>query len=318
MSVVEYLWDTWSTVALQLLPIKHGFGQQLVERAGLSSFSPFDLMLTVGLLFIVYIIYRNVKDASREKKRFLEVYPQTKLELEESIRKLHALADKIDKVHRGCSITQVLAKTTGAASGALTAIGLTLAPVSAGLSLGLSATGLGLGAAAAVTSVSTTIVEKVSTALVEAEASELLPRSDDTENDIKSIDTGEDITEFVKKNIPRLFSVFMKSFHLWEVMKKNIDVIKMTKANPCLNAKSTKEEDKAFEGTFLAMTNWGWIITAITESDSLMQDIVSITEDPKHFQEGAKAEFVKKLRQQAQNLEQKLQELIRVHDILTQ
>ncbi|XP_050001124.1 apolipoprotein L3-like [Alexandromys fortis] len=320
MSVVEYLWDTRNTEALQVLPTKEESGIQLVERAGLSSFSRFDLMLAVGLLLIVYIIYRKVKDASREKERFLEVYPQMKQEFEERIRKLHALADKIDKVHKGCSTAQVVAKSTSAASGVLTTIGLTLAPVTAGFSLGLSATGVGLGAAAAVMSVSTTIVEKVSTASVEAEASEFLSRSNGTENDIKSNNTGEDIAEVVKKKIPRLFSVFMKSFQLLEVMKKNIDTIKMTKASPHLakNAKSTKEEEKAFEGTFLAMTNWSWIITAITASDSLMQDIVSITEDPKHFQKGAKADFVKKLRQQAQDLEQKLQELIRVHDILTQ
>ncbi|KAH0518918.1 Apolipoprotein L3 [Microtus ochrogaster] len=235
-----------------------------------------------------------------------------KQELEESIRKLHALADKIDKVHRGCSITQVVAKTTSAASEVLTDIGLALAPVSAGVSLGLSDTGLGLGAAAAVTSVSTTIVEKVSTASLEAEARELLKKSNDTENDIETNDTGEDSTKFVKKNIPRLFSVFMKSFPLLKVMKKNIDAI------PRLYAKSTKEEEKAFEGTDLAMTNWDWIITAIRASDSLMQVIVIITEDPKHLQEGTKAEFAAKLRQQAQDLEQKLQELIQVYDILTQ
>ncbi|XP_075815902.1 apolipoprotein L2-like isoform X2 [Microtus pennsylvanicus] len=354
MSVVDYLWDTRNTEALQGLPTKEESGIQLVERAGLSSFSPFNLMLAVGLLFIVYITYRKVKDAShkahgettvdtevadeekhqkalQEKKRFLEVYPRVKLELEERIRKLHALADKIDKVHRDCTITQVVASSTGAVSGVLTVLGIALAPVTAGVSLGLSATGLGLGAAAAVTSVSTTIVEKVSTASVEAEASELLPRSNDTENDIKSNDTEKVIKEVVEKNTPKLFSVFMKSSKNLEGMKKNIDAIKLTKASPRLtnsakrlmttgkvSARSTRQVKKAFGGTALAMTKGARIMGAATAGLSLVLDVVSLIEESNHLQEGAKAESAAKLRQKAQELEQKLQELIWVHDILTQ
>ncbi|KAM7317264.1 hypothetical protein ACRRTK_023566 [Alexandromys fortis] len=273
----------------------------------------------------------KLKDASPEKKRFLEVYPRVKRELEESIRKLHALADKIDKVHRDCTITQVVASSTGAASGVMTILGLALAPVTAGVSLGLSATGLGLGAAAAVTSVSTTIVEAVSTASVEAEASELLPRSNDTENNIKSTDTKKDIKEVLENNTPKLFSVFMNSSRNLEGMRKNIDAIKLTKASPRLtntakrlmttgkvSARSTRQVEKAFGGTALAMTKGARIMGAATAGLTLVLDVVSLIEDSKHLHEGAKAESAEKLRQKAQELEQKLEELIRVHDILTQ
>ncbi|XP_038198390.1 apolipoprotein L2-like isoform X2 [Arvicola amphibius] len=354
MSVVEYLWDTRNTEALQVLPTKEESGIQLVERAGLSSFSLFNLMLAVGLWFIVYIIFRKVKDASheahgettvdtevadeeklqkalQEKKRFLKVYPQVKRELEERIRKLHALADKIDKVHRGCTITQVVANSTGAVSGVMTVLGLTLAPVTAGVSLGLSATGLGLGAAAAVTSVSATIVEKVSTASVEAEASQLLPRSNDTEKDIKSNNTEKVIKEVLEKNTPRLISVSKNSFQNLEGIKKNIDAIKLTKASPRLansakrlmttgkvSAQSTRQVKKAFGGTALAMTKGARIMGAATAGLALVLDVVSLIEDSKHLQQGTKAESATKLRQQAQDMEQKLQELIRVHDSLNQ
>ncbi|XP_005354320.1 apolipoprotein L6-like [Microtus ochrogaster] len=267
-------------------------------------------------------LIEKVKDASREKERFLEVYPQMKRELEESIRKLHALADMIDKVYRGYTITQVLASSTGAVSGFLTILGLALAPVSAGFSVGLSATGLGLGAAAAVMSVSATIVEKVSMVFVEAEASELLPRNKDTE---------ENIQDSLKEITTRLVSVSKKFVNTVDDIKKNIDAIKLTKANPCLankakrlmttgklSAKSTKQVMKAFGGTALAMTKRARIMGAATAGHSLALDIVSIVKDTKHLQEGAKAEFGAKLRQQARDLEQKLQELIRVHDSLTQ
>ncbi|CAO2601818.1 Apolipoprotein L3 [Lemmus lemmus] len=258
----------------------------------------------------------------QEKKRFLEVYSQVKLELEERIRKLHALADKIDKVHRDCTVTQVVANSTGAVSGVLTILGLALAPVTAGVSLGLSATGLGLGAAAAVTSVSTTIVEAVSTASVEAEASKLLPRNNDTEKVIK---------EVLEKSTPRLISVSKNSFRNLEVMKKNIDAIKLTKASPRLansakrlmttgkvSARSTRQVKKAFGGTALAMTKGARIMGAATAGLTLVLDVVSLIEDSNHLQEGAKAESAEKLRQHAQDLEQKLQELIWVHDSLTQ
>nr|XP_048310825.1 apolipoprotein L3-like [Myodes glareolus] len=303
------------------------------EKSGLGakwdgerSFQTLFLTELVGLS-----LYRKVKDAPREKERFLEVYPQVKQELEESIRKLHALADKIDKVHRDCTITQVVASSTSAVSGVLTILGLTLAPVTAGVSLGLSATGMGLGAAAAVTSVSTTIVEKVSTASVEAEASQLLPRSNDTENDIKSNNTEKDIKEIVEKSTPRLISVFKKSSRDLEVMKKNIDAIKITKVSPRLannakrlmttgkvSAKSTTQVKKVFGGTALAMTKGARIMGVATAGLSLVTDVFSLIEDSKHLHEGAKAESAAKLRQQAKDMEQKLQELIRVHDILTQ
>ena len=114
------------------------------------------------------------------KERFLDAYPRVKLELEESIRMLHALADKVDKVHRDCTISRVVASSSSAVSGVLTILGLSLAPVTAGVSLALSATGLGLGAAATVTSVSTSIVEKVSVVSAEAKASKLVPTNKDT------------------------------------------------------------------------------------------------------------------------------------------
>ncbi|XP_057648227.1 apolipoprotein L6-like [Chionomys nivalis] len=353
-SVVEDLWDTRNTEVLQVLPTKEESEIQLVERAGLSSFSPFNLMLAGGLLLIVYIIFRKVKDASheahgettvdtevadeeklqkalQEKKRFLEVYPQMKQELEERIRKLHTLADKIDKVHKGCTITQVVAKSTCAVSGVLTILGLTLAPVTAGFSLGLLASGLGLWGAAAVTSASAKIVEEVNMELAEAEASQLLPRSNNTENDIKSNNTEKDITESLEKITSRLVSVSKQFVKNVDDIKKNIDAIKLEKASPRLankakrlmttgkvSAKSTKEVKKAFGGTVLAMTKRARIMGAATAGHSLALDIVSIIKDTKHLQNGAKAESAAKLRQQAQELEQKLQELIQVHDILTQ
>ncbi|XP_028634685.1 apolipoprotein L2-like [Grammomys surdaster] len=256
------------------------------------------------------------------KQRFLDVYPRVKLELEERIRKLHALADKVDKVHRDCTISQVVASSTAAVSGVLTILGLTLAPVTAGVSLALSATGLGLGTAAAVTSVSTSIVEKVSVVSAEAEASKLVPTNKDTVKEIKDI---------LDQGGPRLVSLSKNSFKNLENIKKNIQAIKLAKANPhlAINAKrlmttgmisagKTKQVQKAFGGTALAMRKGARITGAATAGIFFLLDVIKLVEDSKHLHEGAKSESAAELRQQAWDFEQKLQELKQVHDTLMQ
>ncbi|XP_027259712.1 apolipoprotein L2-like isoform X3 [Cricetulus griseus] len=358
-NVFLYLLDTRSTEDLKLLLTEEELWKQLVEGTGLSREE--EMFLHEALSKIIAdpdveyedelqndlqgkterdkedalsealgdtIVNSDVDDechlqrALEENKWFLDVYPQVKLELEQHIRKLHDLADKVDKVHRDCTITQVVASSTSAVSSILTILGIALAPVTAGVSLGLSATGLGLGAAAAVTSVSTSIVEKVSTALVEAEASQLVPTNKDTANAIK---------EILEKSTPRLVSVSKNSFQNLKVIKKNMDAIKLAKANPHLannakrlmttgtvSAQKTKQVQKAFGGTALAMTKRARIMGAATAGLSLVLDVVSLVEDSKHLHEGAKAESAAELRKQARDLEQKLQELIQVHDSLTQ
>ncbi|KAK7795643.1 hypothetical protein U0070_003274 [Myodes glareolus] len=311
-SVVQYLLDTRSTEALQFLLTKEEAWKQLEEEASL-----WEALAEI-------IPDPNVEDEDelqndrQERKSFLDACPQVKQELKERIRKLHALADKIDKVYRGCTITQVVAISTGAVTGVLTILGLALAPAMAEFSLGLSATALGLGAAAAVTSVSATIVEKVSTASAEAEASELLSVSKDTVKAIK---------EVVEKSAPRLVSVFKNSFRNLEVIKKSIAspaLPKPAKPRLAINAKylintgSTKQVEKTFGGTALAMIKGAWITGAATAGFFLALDVVSIIVDSKHLQKGAKAESAAKLRQQAQDQEHKLQELIWVHYSLTQ
>lgn len=105
-----------------------------------------------------------------DRRRFLKKFPWVKQQLEEFIVKLHELADKVEKVHKGCTISNVMAHSTGAVSSILTIVGLALAPVTMGASVVLLGTGIGLGAAAAVTGVSTSIFEHVNRSSAETEA----------------------------------------------------------------------------------------------------------------------------------------------------
>ena len=103
----------------------------------------------------------------------MKEFPQVKQELKENIKKLRELAYNVDKVHRDCTISNVVASSTSIASGTLSILGLVLAPFMVGLSLGLSATGIGLGAASDVTGISTMVVENVKLSSAETQASHL-------------------------------------------------------------------------------------------------------------------------------------------------
>nr|XP_005909742.1 PREDICTED: apolipoprotein L3-like [Bos mutus] len=109
-----------------------------------------------------------------DRRRFLNKFPRVKRQLEEFIGKFHELADKVEKVHKGCTISNVMAHSTGAVSSILTIVGLALTPVTMGASLALLATGIGLGSAAGVTSVSTSIIERVKRSSAETEASRMM------------------------------------------------------------------------------------------------------------------------------------------------
>lgn len=261
-------------------------------------------------------------DALWHKESFLEAYPRVKLELEEHIRRLHALADKVDKVHRDCTISQVVAGSSSAVSGVLTILGLTLAPVTAGVSLALSATGLGLGAAAAVTSVSTVIVEKVNVVSAKAEASKLVSTNKDTMEDIKDV---------LGESGHRLLSVSTNSIQNIKGIQKSISAIQQAKVNPSLVTKAQRlmttgktstqtieQVKEAFGGTALAMTKGARIVGAAATGFFLLLDVVSLVHDSKHLHEGAKSQSAAELRQQARNLELKLEELQQVHDSLIQ
>ncbi|CAO2601820.1 Apolipoprotein L3 [Lemmus lemmus] len=246
------------------------------------------------------------------RKRFLKAFPHLKAEVEEHIRQLHALADHTEEVHRGCAISSVVADSFSTFSDMLDLLGLFLAPVTAEGSLMLSATGLGLGVAATVTNVATSIVEEASGFLDKVEAG----HHDSTGMDV--LEAGATVARIASK-FPQAARDITKDL---EALEQHMDALRLVRANPHLegkvSARSTRQVKKAFGGTALAMTKGARIMGAATAGLTLVLDVVSLIEDSNHLQEGAKAESAEKLRQHAQDLEQKLQELIWVHDSLTQ
>ncbi|XP_008841295.1 apolipoprotein L3 isoform X2 [Nannospalax galili] len=321
--LIEHLLDTWSTEDMQLLLTEGKAWKTLVAKADLPREQEDALRESLSEL----IANADVEEKDRlqndlwDKENFLNDYPRVKLELEELIRKLYTLADKIDKVHRDCTISNIVAHYTSAASGVLTILGFALAPVTAGVSLMLSATGMGLGAVADVTKVSTGIMDYSTRLSAEAKASHLVSIRKDTVKDIKGDDS----------NINKVVSLSKNCFQTLQRIEKNIHAIQLAKDNPHLaanakhlmttgriSARSTKQVQKAFGGTALAMTRGARIMGAATAGVFLLMDVVSLVKESKHLQEGAKAESAAELRRQAWDLEQKLQKLTWLYECLTQ
>ncbi|XP_012880263.1 PREDICTED: apolipoprotein L2-like [Dipodomys ordii] len=317
--VIEYLQDTVSREELQLLLMDDDAWEAVVTKAKLSREEADELRATLKMLTEDVEEEDELQDL-QDRKRFLDEFPRVKEELEERIKKLRALADKVDKVHRDCTISHVVAGSTGVVSGVLTILGLALAPVTAGVSLVLSATGMGLGTAATVTSVATSLVDTSTKRSAEAEASSLLSTKMDMEK------VSNDVLAEVK---PRVISITKKCFQDLPRLQKNIEAIRLAKANPRLaasakrlmtagtiSARNTRKVQKAFGGTALAMTKGARIMGAATAGIFLLMDVVNLVNESTHLHLGAKTESAEELRRQALELEKKLEELMQVHESL--
>ncbi|XP_006890292.1 PREDICTED: apolipoprotein L2-like [Elephantulus edwardii] len=253
-------------------------------------------------------------------EKFLSEFPQMKMELEKCVRELHALADKIQKTHRDCTISNVVASSTGVISGVLTITGLALAPLTAGVSLGLMATGMGLGTAAAVTSVSATIVDHSVHLSAKAKASKLVSTDNNTQ---------EEIVKAVGQNTDKLVSITRTCIKDTRVIEKNINAFKLAKANPRLAANARRfmtngsisvrkgrQVQKAFEGTALAMTKGARMVGMASTGIFLLMDLASLVKESKHLYEGAKTESADDLRLKASMVEKKLKELTQIYESL--
>ncbi|XP_032255869.1 apolipoprotein L3-like [Phoca vitulina] len=264
-------------------------------------------------------MYTEAED-QLSKERLLSAFPKLKAELVERIRKLHELADEVDRVHKNCTISNIVTGSTGAASGVLSILGLGLAPFTAGTSLALLAVGAGLGAASAVAQVSTSIVEYSSESSAKAQASHL------TSTDF---DKGKVVAKGLSDIIPQISSLAVKSVQALENIAKNVRAIKLAKVKPRLvvnarrfvtaqrvSVRSGRQVQKAFGGTALAMTKGARIMGAATAGLCLVMDVVNLVKDSEHLQKGAKAESADEMRQQARELENKLEKLTKIYESL--
>ncbi|XP_005354213.2 apolipoprotein L3-like [Microtus ochrogaster] len=306
--VTKYLQDSASRRDLQFLLAKEDAWKVLVAEAELSRDEEAALRKALRQLLELPVVEdkERLQKELQDRKRFAEHFPQLKRKLEKIIRKLRALADHLDQVHKGCTISNVVTNTTSAASGVLGILGLALAPVTAGGSLLLSATGVGLGTVATVTGAATVVVEETSKWSDEAEAKRLLSDTMDTMK--KVLDLGKIVCK-----------LSVKSYGLFSNLKtlgQNIRAIRVARANPHLvadakrliSAQQASQVKNVFEGTALAMTKKARIRGAAIASVFLAVDVYYLVRESMHLYDGAKSESAKELRALAQELEEKLKE----------
>ena len=254
-----------------------------------------------------------------DRKRFLKKFPRVTQPLAELKHKLRELADSVGKVHRDCTISNVVTRSTGALSGALTILGLALAPVTVGASVALSATGIGLGAAAAVTVVSTSIVEHVSRSSAENKASQLMSIG---------VKKWKVLLEVLKSN-PHIVDTTEKVTEAEQCIEMHIHALETGNANPGSAAKASvymstgrisvpaiEQIEAGFKATASAIAKGARIAGLATAGLFLLVDVGFLVKESKHLHDGAKTVAADSLRQRAWELERKLEELTQIYENL--
>ncbi|XP_027397583.1 apolipoprotein L3-like isoform X1 [Bos indicus x Bos taurus] len=315
--VVECLWDILSREELLLL--LNEFLERIKAEASLSREDTDELHNYLNELERV-LVEEDQERLSKEqldRRRFLNKFPRVKRQLEEFIGKFHELADKVEKVHKGCTISNVMAHSTGAVSGILTIVGLALAPVTMGASVALLATGIGLGAAAGVTSVSTSIIERVKRSSAETEASRMMSTV---------VKKWKVLLEVLKSN-PHI--VDTKKEEAVQCIEMHTHAMETGNANPGSAANASiymspgrisypaiQHIETGFKATALTITKGARIVGLAAAGVFLLVDVGFLVKESIHLHDGAKTEAAESLRRRAWELERKLEELTQIYESL--
>uniref|UniRef100_A0A8B9X103 Apolipoprotein L3 n=1 Tax=Bos mutus grunniens TaxID=30521 RepID=A0A8B9X103_BOSMU len=315
--VVECLWDILSREELLLL--LNEFLERIKAEASLSREDTDELHNYLNELKRVLVEedQERLPKEQLDRRRFLNKFPRVKRQLEEFIGKFHELADKVEKVHKGCTISNVMAHSTGAVSGVLTIVGLALAPVTMGASVALLATGLGLGAAAGVTSVSTSIIERVKRSSAETEASRMMSTV---------VKKWKVLLEVLKSN-PHI--VDRKKEEAVQCIEMHIHAMETGNANPGSAANASiymspgrisgpgiQHIETGFKATALTITRGAQIAGLAAAGVFLLVDVGFLVKESIHLHNGAKTEAAESLRRRAWELERKLEELTQIYESL--
>ncbi|XP_042323776.1 apolipoprotein L3-like isoform X3 [Sceloporus undulatus] len=272
--------------------------------------------------------------------RFLKGFPAQREEIKKCICNIREVADKIEKIHKDCTIATITASSAGATSGILTIIGLALAPVTAGASLILTGTGIGLGAAAATTGISASMCEHFMNSKESKKADELMKTCEEIlskcrENlkvmmNLDKVDFNFGFPSNIDANEASAQHFLSSAIHpvsnLPHTVKRITENVKALEANPVLRALTTravstsgtgfKKREKTLVGDALAISNGGRVAGITFAVAALLLSVYKIAQDAIHLTEGAKAEMAAEIREKACNLEEILKDLNELYDEL--
>lgn len=174
---------------------------------------------------------------------------------------------------------------------------------------------------AAVTGVSTIMLQSKSRSSAETEASGLVSTG---------INEKEVTLGLLHKITPQIVSSTKKLYQAMKGLGKNVQNIKLAKADPQLAASSQcfmtttqvsvqiGKVRKALGSIALAMSKGAQMVRAVTVDVFHLTGVSFLVNEAKHLPERAKTESVEKLRQQVQVLEKNLEEFTRTYESLRQ
>ncbi|XP_043736953.1 apolipoprotein L3-like [Cervus elaphus] len=315
--VVECLWDKLSREELGLLLNKLLKRLKTEDRLSRKDANELHKYLKELKRALVEEDQERLTKEELDRRRFLKKFPQVKRQLEEFIGKFHTLADKVDKVHKRCTISNVMTHSTGAVSSILTIVGLALAPVTAGASVVLLATGIGLGAAAAVTGVSTSIIEHVKRSSAETEASGMMS---------SVVKKWKVLLEVLKSN-PHIVETTEEITEIVQCIEMKICTLETGKDNSGsgaynymsagrISVPAIEQIQAGLKATASTITKGARIMGLATAGVFLLVDVAFLVRESKHLHNGAKTVTAKSLRKQAQDSEKKLEELTQIYESL--
>lgn len=255
-----------------------------------------------------------------EERRFVKQFRSWKKNENRRIRTLYAIADSIDKSHQKATKTKVVTNCASAVSGAMSLLGLALAPVTAGGSLALTAVAHGLGAVAGVTNIVTSVRENSRNKRALAQANRILPSSDPELEEVKGEKTAY---------VTAAGEIVYKCGSAWAIIKNHLRALQLTKTHPHITSaakklvtagqvstQSSRQIQKAFGGTALAMTKTGLMKGGAGAVLCLGQDIYALFEDWKELKAGSPTELAEELRMRAQEQEHVVLEHTRRYKML--
>ena len=184
-----------------------------------------------------------------------------------------------------------------------------------GASVVLLATGIGLGAAAGVTSVSTSIIERVKRSSAETEASHmmstLIKRWKVLLEVLKSIPTTEKVTKAVQCIEMHIHAMETGSANPGSAANASIYMSPGRISGPAI-----QHIEAGFKATALTISKRAQIAGLATAGLFLLVDVGFLVKASMHLHDGAKTEAAESLRQWAWELERKLEEFIQIYESL--
>nr|XP_010341812.2 apolipoprotein L3 [Saimiri boliviensis boliviensis] len=308
-NITKFFQKVVDPVYLEILQTDSEAWQRFVAVAGLPRDEANALYEALKKLTTHVVIDDKDKWQNDRQSRewFLKNCPQLRRHIQESIRELYALADRIEKVHRDSTISNVVSSATGTASGIMSILGLVLAPFTGGTSLALTAAGAGLGALSLVAGAITNAVEHSHTSSAHAEASRL---------SATSMDKLKEFSEVMHEMPPDSRSRVIDFYKATEVLGKQVRAIRGARAGAQHPGQISAENGAGLILTS-GPTNWlagrgGQMINVAPTGILLVLDVVNLVYESKHLLEGANSWSAEVLKQRAHILEVNLKVLSQI------